>query len=99
MVFSFIKAIDNNDDEIDDDGESNNVLQCDDGKLVKKHFLLISLSLNDRDDVATDVGNAGDDDANDVDGDEVDIFSVRRPFPISAGVDICLGAPTTTTRY
>ena len=39
------------------------------------------------------------DDANDVDGDEVDIFSVRRPFPISAGVDICLGAPTTTTRY
>ena len=27
------------------------------------------------------------------DEDEVDIFSVRRPFPISAGVDICLGAP------
>ena len=27
------------------------------------------------------------------DDDEVDIFSVRRPFPISAGVDICLGAP------
>ena len=43
--------------------------------------------------------NAGYDDANDVDDDEVDIFSVRRPFPISAGVDICLGAPTTTTRY
>ena len=27
------------------------------------------------------------------DDDELDIFSVRRPFPISAGVDICLGAP------
>ena len=27
------------------------------------------------------------------DDDEVDIFSVCRPFPISAGVDICLGAP------
>ena len=33
-----------------------------------------------------------DDDDDDDDDDEVDIFSVRRPFPISAGVDICLGA-------
>ena len=85
MVFSFIEGIDNNDDKIDDNGDDNNANK-EEQKTCKK--TLSSLSLN-----------AGDDDANDVDDDEVDIFSVRRPFPISAGVDICLGAPTTTTRY
>ena len=55
---------------------------------------------NDDDDDDDVIDDGDDDDTNDDDDDdEVDIFSVRRPFPISAGVDICLGAPTTTTRY
>ena len=40
--------------------------------------------------VGDDDDDDGDDDDDD-DDDEVDIFSVRRPFPISAGMDICLG--------
>ena len=47
---------------------------------------------NDDDDDDDVIDDGDDDDTNDDDDDdEVDIFSVRRPFPISAGMDICLG--------